>query len=68
VSRARPRAGALVVRAWVEEATGLRARITYTADVENSEVTTTSAGSEEEIFEAVREWLAAIGSDAPNSR
>jgi hypothetical protein len=57
---ARPHAGVIVVRAWIEDGVGLRARITSSADVDAPEVERRPATSEEEIHEAVREWLSAV--------
>lgn len=58
------RTGALVVRAWVEpgqEGAGLRARITYTADVASQEAETVRvAASREEILGTVKDWLAEL--------
>jgi hypothetical protein len=44
----------------VDDGAELRARITYSTDVEKGEVERTSVASEEEIVEAVRSWVAAV--------
>ena len=56
----RARAGVIVVRAWVEDGVGLRARITSSPDVDSPEVERRPATSEEEIHAAVQEWLSAV--------
>lgn len=54
--------GVLVIRAWIEpeREDGLRARITYTLDVNNSEQTTTVVATREEVAAAVLAWLDAL--------
>jgi hypothetical protein len=51
--------GVLLVRLWVEgdPATGLRARITRTEDIEGGERVTTTAGTVEDVVVTVRRWL-----------
>ncbi len=56
----RPRAGVIVVRAWIEDGGALRARITSSPDVEAPEVERHPATSEAEIHDAVDEWLRAV--------
>ncbi|HEX2049889.1 MAG TPA: hypothetical protein VHJ34_04555 [Actinomycetota bacterium] len=57
---ARARAGVLVVRAWLESDGELRARITYSTDVEDEDVVKASAASEDDVVRAVRTWLDAL--------
>jgi hypothetical protein len=57
---AEERTAVLVVRAWIEgtfEERKLRARITQTLDITSAKTVQTAAGSQEEIFRAVEEWL-----------
>jgi hypothetical protein len=52
------RSGVLVVRAWIEGDPGqLKARITHTVDLAQSEPVTSTAASADQIFIAVRRWL-----------
>lgn len=64
----RPRAGVVVVRAWVEGTDELRARITYSTNVENSEVTRSSVASRREILDTVRAWLTELCSGSQEYR
>jgi len=55
--------GVLVIRAWLEQGLGeaaLRARITQRLDAGSPAMGETAAASEEEILEAVRDWLEAF--------
>lgn len=61
----RPRAGVLVVSAWVEDGGGLRARITSAPDVDAADVQRRLATSEEDVHTAVGEWLRSLQSGAP---
>jgi hypothetical protein len=57
---AQERTAVLVVRAWIEETfeeRELRARITRTLDAGSARRVETAAGSQEEVFRAVEEWL-----------
>lgn len=49
-----------MVRAWLESDGELRARITYSTDVEDDDVVKTSAASEDDVVRAVRTWLDAL--------
>ena len=57
------RTGLLVVRVWTEGGDsvgdGLRARITQTADLFGGVQIVTAAGTTDDIYAAVREWLEA---------
>lgn len=58
------RTGVLVVRIWIEGASGsLRARVTRTLDVEGGEETSQVAASAEQILSTVREWIEAFVTD-----
>ena len=46
-----------MVRAWLESNDELRARITYSADIEEQDVVKTSAATEEDVVRVVRMWL-----------
>lgn len=46
-----------MVRAWLESNDELRARITYSADVDDEDVVKTTATSEEDVVRVVRTWL-----------
>ena len=63
------RAGALVVRAWLErqDAAGLRARITYTVDVSHPGAEVTAAASIDEVCDKVRAWLELLVADPPQA-
>ncbi len=60
----------LVIRAWTEALAerSLRARITQTLDISTGTSVETAAGSEEEIFAAVRAWLQAFAADRKQLR
>jgi hypothetical protein len=64
--------GVLVVRAWLDDGRsgGLRARITWTADVSGRELTRLTASGQEQIHEAVDVWLEAVvaGDDSVTGR
>jgi hypothetical protein len=64
------RSGVLVVRAWVEGGTpaGLRARITQSRDLTNTEQLVTTAATVEDILAAVRAWLDALLSEQSGCR
>jgi hypothetical protein len=67
VQASRQRVGVLVIRAWKEDGSGLRARLTQSVDVEASDSTVTvekTAGNQDAILEAVRSWLEAFLSSA----
>jgi hypothetical protein len=50
-----------VVRAWTEgQDESLRARITYTVDLDRGEEVTRAAATPQEVEGAVRAWLAAL--------
>ena len=51
------RTGVLVVRVWIEDEVGLRARLVGTLDVESPEETVRVVDSPEYVIAAVREWL-----------
>ncbi len=58
------RTGVLVVRAWIERGSGLRARITSTLDVSRRENRSAEAArTPEEIQAAVGRWLDAFLED-----
>jgi hypothetical protein len=61
------RAGALVVRVWLERAdrSGLRARITRTTDVFDAGMNVTSAASVDDVCDEVRSWLELFLADLP---
>jgi hypothetical protein len=63
------RAGALVVRVWLESSgpEGLRARITYTVDTALPGAEVTAAKSVDEICDKVRTWLEIFLADLPSS-
>ena len=57
------RTGVLVIRVWLEdgvEQNALRARITQELDVSSPRPTERAARSEEELLEAVADWLTAF--------
>jgi hypothetical protein len=58
---AEDRSAVLAIRLWLEEGVaggkGLRARITQTLDTEAPRSVETAAGSEEEVVDAVRNWV-----------
>jgi hypothetical protein len=55
------RTGVLVVRAWTEgQDESLRARITYTVDLDRGEQVTQAAATPREVEGAVRAWLEAL--------
>jgi hypothetical protein len=55
------RTGVLVVRIWIESASGpLRARVTRTLDVEGGEETSQVAATAEQILRLVRDWIEAF--------
>jgi hypothetical protein len=64
--------GVLVVRAWLEDGRngGLRARITWTADVSGRGLTRLTASGQEQIHEAIEAWLDAVaaGDDSVTGR
>jgi hypothetical protein len=64
--------GVLVVRAWLEDRRNgaLRARITWTADVSQRDVTRVIVAGEEEIRREVQTWLDALvgGDDSVTGR
>ena len=63
------RAGALVVRVWLEHAdpSGLRARNTYTVDTAVPGAEVTAAASVDEVCEKVRAWLDLFLADLPRA-
>ena len=63
------RAGALVVRVWLEgsDPSGLRARITYTVDTALPGGEVTAAASVDEICDKVRRWLEVFLADQPSA-
>ena len=63
------RAGALVVRVWLEslDPDGLRARITYTVDTALPGAEVTAAASVDEICDKVRAWLTSFLADLPDA-
>lgn len=65
--RSLDRSGVLVIRAWIEPATGsLRARISRVSGLIGRERTVTSSSSADEILNIVRDWLDTISSDEHN--
>jgi hypothetical protein len=60
--RHRERTGLLVVRIWTDPAaaTGIRARITRTLDVERPEAATTSVCPVDDVEAVMRSWLYAF--------
>jgi len=54
----------LIVRVWLEESCGLRARITEMSDLESTEQTSQVAASVAEIVAIVRQWVEQFASAA----
>jgi hypothetical protein len=62
VPRTPPRAAVLVVRVWLENGgePKLRGRLTQTLDVATARSVVTAAGTEDDIYHAVRAWVRAF--------
>ena len=54
------RAGVIVIRVWVEDASEVRARITASTDLFSGEQTVAVAQGAEDILAVVRSWLDAF--------
>ena len=60
--RTPPRAAVLVVRVWLENGgePKIRGRLTQTLDVSTAKSVVTAAGTEDDIYHAVRAWVRAF--------
>jgi alkanesulfonate monooxygenase SsuD/methylene tetrahydromethanopterin reductase-like flavin-dependent oxidoreductase (luciferase family) len=59
------RVAVMVVRIWIEDDGGFRARLTHTRDLSEREEASDVAGTPDQVVAAVREWIDAFVLETP---